>query len=94
MASLASAQYAAPAAPASRVGGAFTAAPRTVDGSTLTVTQRVTLDRFVTDTETIYNSVPVTLTNVVLHTETLQTAAVSGGGWVGKRMMLSIMLIK
>merc|ERR1712133_211967 len=73
--SLASAQYAAPAAPVQRVGGAFTAAPRTVDGSTLTVTQRVTLDRFVTDTETIYNSVPVTLTNVVLHTETLQTGA-------------------
>merc|ERR1712133_103306 len=75
VASLASAQYAAPAAPAQRVGGAFTAAPRTVDGDTYTVTQRVTLDRFVTDTETIYNSVPVTLTNVVVHTETLQTAA-------------------
>merc|ERR1712133_111776 len=73
--SLASAQYAAPAAPAQRLGGAFTAAPRTVDGDTYTVTQRVTLDRFVTDTETIYNSVPVTLTNVVVHTETLQTAA-------------------
>merc|ERR1712126_376427 len=72
VAGLASAQY---AAPASRVGGAFTAAPRTVDGSTHTVTQRVTLDRFVTETETIYNSVPVTLTNVVLHTETLQTYA-------------------
>merc|ERR1712126_275480 len=75
VASLASAQYAAPAAPVSRVGGAFTAAPRTVDGNTHTVTQRVTLDRFVTETETIYNSVPVTLTNVVLHTETLQTGA-------------------
>merc|ERR1712126_403143 len=75
VASLASAQYAAPAAPAQRVGRAFTAAPRTVDGDTYTVTQRVTLDRFVTDTETIYNSVPVTLTNVVVHTETLQTAA-------------------
>merc|ERR1712126_151356 len=75
VASLASAQYAAPAAPVSRVGGAFTAAPRTVDGNTHTVTQRVTLDRFVTETETIYNSVPVTLTNVLLHTETLQTGA-------------------
>merc|ERR1712126_422822 len=75
VASLASAQYAAPAAPASRVGGAFTAAPRTVDGNTHTVTQHVTLDRFVTETETIYNSVPVTLTNIVLHTETLQTGA-------------------
>merc|ERR1712133_344223 len=74
VASLASAQYAAPA-PVQRVGGARTAAPRTVDGSTLTVTQRVTLDRFVTETETIYNSVPVTLTNVLLHTETLQTGA-------------------
>merc|ERR1712133_186557 len=73
--SLASAQYAAPAAPAQRVGGAFTAAPRTVDGDTYTVTQHVTLDRFVTETETIYNSVPVTLTNVLLYTETLQTAA-------------------
>merc|ERR1712126_776389 len=71
VASLASAQYAAPAAPAVRVGGAFTAEPRTVDGNTLTVT----LDRFVTETETIYNSVPVTLTNVLLHTETLQTFA-------------------
>merc|ERR1712126_293528 len=75
VAALASGQYAVPAAPASRVGGAFTAAPRTVDGSTHTVTQRVTLDRFVTETETIYNSVPVTLTNIVLHTETLQTYA-------------------
>merc|ERR1712126_169939 len=75
VASLASAQYAVPAAPAVRVGGAFTAEPRTVDGNTLTVTQHVTLDRFVTETETIYNSVPVTLTNVLLHTETLQTFA-------------------
>merc|ERR1712126_329540 len=74
VASLASAQYAAPA-PVQRVGGARTAAPRTVDGNTLTVTQHVTLDRFVTETETIYNSVPVTLTNVQVHTETLQTAA-------------------
>merc|ERR1712126_190308 len=74
VASLASAQYAAPA-PVQRVGGARTAAPRTVDGNTLTVTQHVTLDRFVTETETIYNSVPVTLTNVQLHTETLQTGA-------------------
>merc|ERR1712126_392458 len=74
VASLASAQYAAPA-PVQRVGGARTAAPRTVDGNTLTVTQHVTLDRFVTETETIYNSVPVTLTNVQVHTETLQTYA-------------------
>merc|ERR1739845_322653 len=46
-----------------------------VDGNTLTVTQHITLDRFVTETETIYKSVPVTLTNVQLHTETLQSAA-------------------
>ena len=54
-----------------------TASPRTVDGNTVTVTQRVTVDQYVTDTETSYNSVPVTLTNVIVHTETLQTFAVS-----------------
>ena len=53
------------------------ASGRTVDGNTVTVTQRVTVDSFVTQTDTVYNSVPVTITNVIVHTETLQTTAVS-----------------
>ena len=85
-ASLVSSQYVAPrvapeASPAvvthDATAAPRTATPRIVNGNTVTVTQRVTVDSFVTQTDTIYNSVPVTLTNVIVHTETLQTAAVS-----------------
>ena len=86
-ASMVSGQYVAPrvapeasssfAAPESPAALRTPALPIIVNGNTVTVTQSVTVDSFVTQTDTVYNSVPVTLTNVIVRTETLQTAAVS-----------------